>query len=140
MVKRIILLLVLVLLCAALLFYYWKGGMIAMSATDMLTAANAFMDDAAAGRIDSAYARTSNRFRAGHSLAQFRSMIDQQPLLKEASKRTLRNYEITTRHHIEGHAIFRCTVQASQATLPVELALTTEEAEWRIDGLTFGAH
>ena len=68
MVKRALLFFLFVVFCAAFFFYYWKGGLIAMSTTDMLSTAGGFLDDISAGRIDSAYARTTNNFRARHSL------------------------------------------------------------------------
>jgi hypothetical protein len=138
-VKRALLFFLFVVFCAAFFFYYWKGGLIAMSTTDMLSTAGAFLDDIGAGRIDSAYARTTNNFRARHSLTQFRALIDEQPLLKEPAARQLGDYDLKTRHHIQGNATYRCVLQAAKTSLPVKLVLTTEQAEWRIEDFAPGA-
>src|SRR5437588_2147599 len=94
MVMRLLAFLCFLIFCAAFFFYYWSGGLIANSATDMLATANGFLDDVGGSRLESAYARTSERFRKEHTPEQFRALIDNTPLLKSPSSRQIKDYQV----------------------------------------------
>ena len=124
----------LLLLGGAFFFYHWQGGLIRLSITDMLASANGFLDDIGAGRIDSAYARTSANFRKVRTADQFKALVDKHPPLKEQPTRKIGGYSVTTTW-IRGSATYHATLQVAKESLPVKLGLVTEEGQWKVDDL-----
>jgi len=100
----------------------------------MLATANGFLDDVGNGRMESAYARTSARFRQEHAPEQFRALIDKNPLLKSQPSRQIKEYSVTATWK-RGTASFQATLQVAKESQPVELRLITEEAAWKVDDL-----
>ena len=134
MITRLLAFLCFLVFCAAFFFYYWSGGLIANSTTDMLATANGFLDDVGNGRMESAYARTSARFRQEHAPEQFRALIDKNPLLKSQPSRQIKEYSVTATWK-RGTASFHAILQMAKESQPVELRLITEEAAWKVDDL-----
>src|SRR6202035_5289942 len=89
--------LLLALVCGGIVFLLFRAGSQVLSqasqafsnamvsAADMQaaeTGARAFLDDIAAGQLESAYNRTSKNFQSGQPLKDFRAMINKNPRVK----------------------------------------------------------
>jgi hypothetical protein len=99
---------------------------------DAEAAAEAFMQDVAAKRLNEAYARTTKQFQTRLKFAQFRDFVTKNPTLKNYVPLSLDETTFSS-----GLAIYNGTVFAPNgAQLSFTLQLAKEDTTWRIDQFT----
>ena len=100
----------------------------------MQTAAVEFLNELAAGRIDGAYAQTSDTFQQGQNREQFGEFLKRYPAFRKAKT-----------HSFSGAAILRVSgvlqgqirgrILADPKDLEFAMILVQEDGEWRVNAL-----
>jgi predicted metalloprotease len=99
---------------------------------DAEAAAETFMQDVAANRLNEAYARTTKEFQTRLKFPQFRDFVTKNPTLKNYAPQTLDESTFSPKM-----AIYNGTVFAQNgAQLSFTLQLAKEGTAWRIDRFT----
>jgi predicted metalloprotease len=96
---------------------------------DAEMAADTFMQDVAANRLNEAYARTTKEYQARLKLAQFRDFVNRNPALKNYKSQSLEQSTFSP-----GSAVYNGTVFARNGALVTfTLQLAKEGTAWRVD-------
>jgi len=94
--------------------------------------ADSFMQDLAAGRFDSAYARTTKDYQSRQTLAALRAFVSQNPALKNYESNSLDepNFTNFVSATIEG------TVTGANGEVAFTLVLNKDGQVWKVDRFT----
>jgi hypothetical protein len=97
--------------------------------------ADAFLDDLKAGRIDAAYASTSNGFRAAQTLDQFRDFVKRLDTLKSQTSRSTvssRLFQGTGGKQVT----LIMTLHAPNNAMSCTLIMVEENGQWKVERLS----
>lgn len=117
---------------------YFFGNMAINEVPAARKAAEAFIDDLKADRIEEAYARTATIFQNATTEDQFRALLDVYPAATTHTSRTIQlvNMHGGTRG---GTAVFRVTFEGPDGTSGCTLSMVKENGEWKVAGLNLDA-
>src|SRR5262245_45755748 len=131
-----VVLLVVVATCAGLGYLAMRSMSQGMSkmmdmVTDMQlsqTTAQTFLNDLAAGRIESAYAQTTKAYQARQSLEQFRDLIEKNPALQKQTSSMVNPTQMNP-----GLCTFTATVSGPAGAVSCTIHVIKEGEQWKID-------
>lgn len=99
------------------------------------TAANAFLDDLKADRIDAAYAGTSSTFKSAESLDQFREFVKKYDGFRTNVSRSFDFKQIN--QTTSGKRVnFKMTLTSPNNALSCSLTMLEENGQWKVERLT----
>jgi hypothetical protein len=99
---------------------------------DAEAAAETFMQDVAANRLNEAYARTTKEFQTRLKFTQFRDFVTKNPSLKNYAPQSLDEATFSPRMAVYNGTVF--TQNGAQLSFTLQLA--KEGTAWRIDRFT----
>jgi hypothetical protein len=113
----------------------WSGwsSLPAPGLDDPRDTASAFLEDLAAGRFESAYARTSTELQGCYSAEQFRAALEQASSLWQAEPVRTRESDVITSRDWTDDSGARCyRVQMQKGSARVALKLRVEAGQWKV--------
>jgi hypothetical protein len=116
--------------CGGVAVYFGKRMFAELPAAQQT--ADVFLADIAAGRLDEAYARTSQTFRTATSLEQFKKFVGRFPALTQNTSRSYTGFFINqTNDRVQ--ATLPGTLGGPQESLSFTIIVVKEGDEWKIE-------
>ena len=112
----------------------WLFKSIATDIPPAQAAANVFMDDLKADRVDPAYASTSSGFKSTESLEKFRDFVKRLDTFKT---QTSRSFDSSMIHHgtYGKQATLKMTLHAPNNAMSCTLTMVEENGQWKVQRL-----
>ena len=97
-------------------------------------AADAFLADLQAGRIDAAYAGTSSTFKSGQAEPQFREFVNRFTMLKT---QTSHSYENSVINYTPAgkRAVLKATLRSPDNALSCTIIVLQENGQWKVESI-----
>jgi hypothetical protein len=93
-------------------------------------AAEAFLSDIAADRLDTAYERTSANYQKRQDLEAFRKLVAKYPAFKNSSA------TVTNMQMAPGRCTFQFTTNGANGSVSCRVVMIKEEESWKVDQFT----
>jgi hypothetical protein len=91
-----------------------------------------FIEDLAAGRLDAAYADTTDRFQARMTKDQLSALVDKHSLIKKHTS-VFANADLPA---AAGRANFHVTISGAAGTMNCSVEVVKENERWKVDKFT----
>lgn len=109
----------------------WMFKSIATDIPPAQAAADAFMDDLKADRIDAAYAATSSTFKGTTSPEKFREFVNRFDTLKTQTSRSFNNSMV--HHGTSGKQVtLKMTLHAPNNAMSCTMIMVEENGQWKV--------